>query len=114
MGFIRTMITFGLGALLGAYTSGKLQCSRNIEGFHLQRQGQEVVLVSDQLEKAYGLTHIRDEAYMGDAQHHYEGFRALANYEMVMGDTAFVGPAETNSGWEGWVRKARDIADIFE
>jgi len=108
MGALKTIGTVAL--LVAAGVSGYLAKSNDVNGFSLQQQGQNTILCSETLNKGYELNIINQEAYLGDAEHHYNGLRALTNYELVFGEIPFVGNFEPEqTGIEKLVDKVKDL-----
>ena len=108
MGILKTIGVLGLVA--GAYFVGNTTKPNNVNGYSLQGNNQETILFSEELGKGYELNMINQEIYIGDAEHQYNGLRALTNYELVFGEIPFVGDFELEqSGIEKIIQKAEDL-----
>ncbi len=67
--------------------------------FRVVREGPEVVLESMSLDKQHPLTILGQDFYLGDADHNFEGGKALARIE-IMNDKGSI-DAKVNSGKRG-------------
>ena len=91
MGFWKTAghVMLIKGAIVTGYflNSGH----KDVEGFELRKDGHEVVLYSESLGKGYEINVMDNEVYVGNAEHQYQGMRALTNYELVFEDIPLAG-----------------------